>query len=241
MKHLKFLAMGLCAAVFLLAACATVDQIKDDLGNLDLPEISSPANEADELVAGGNCPKAKVVEELSGFSDFDNFSDTSDSNLIALAGILGVKSTCEYGAKSVTVDMRVDFEGFLGPKGKISSGDRPFFSYPFFVAVTEPDGDILAKEVFAAPFAYENGQTYHKHSEDLRQVIPVPNQNRGSKYQILVGFQLSEEQLAYNRAVIKKQKEAQRAAEELAEKQAEQAAKQAAQAARDAAATGARP
>jgi hypothetical protein len=107
-----------------------------------------------------------------------------------------IQSKCVYGSQSVTVDIKLSFEGTAGANGPAGTA-----SYPFFVAVTGPGGNILAKEVFAASMDYSRGpnQTYF---ESMRQIIPVPSKTAGEQFKVLAGFQLSDDQLAYNRALI---------------------------------------
>ena len=137
------------------------------------------------------------------------------------------QSTCTYNDRSVTVDLKLAFDGNLGPKGRKTSKDKPFFSYPFFVAVTSPSGKILAKEIFAASMTYDAGQNEQIYFETLRQIIPTDNRSQGAGYKVMIGFQLAEKQLDYNRKII----EADRIAAEKAEAErmaAEKAAKEAA-------------
>jgi hypothetical protein len=124
----------------------------------------------------------------------------------------------------VTVDLKVFFEGTLGPMGQ--AAPQPTVSYPFFVAVTSPSGAILAKEVFSAPMTYSAGgqETY---VETMRQIIPIPNKEAGDHFKVLAGFQLSQDQLNYNRAVI--------ASEEAAAKERARVQKEAAENAKRAA------
>ena len=93
----------------------------------------------------------------------------------------------------------MDFAGTLGPQARAASGQKPFFSHPFFVAITSDNGDILAKEIFAASLTYPAGADSQTYTERLRQVIPIDNRDRGANYKVLVGFQLTPDQLAYNR------------------------------------------
>ena len=74
------------------------------------------------------------------------------------------------------------------------------FSYPYFVAVTDEDGKILAKEIFAASVSYSSEQETIKQIETINQLLPKTRD--ASDYTVLLGFQLNEEQLIYNRTQI---------------------------------------
>ena len=75
-------------------------------------------------------------------------------NLISRIDLKSAESTCRLASKSAIVDVRLIFQGKLGAKGRQTRTDKPFFSYPFFVAVTSPNGKIMAKEIFAASMTY---------------------------------------------------------------------------------------
>lgn len=96
--------------------------------------------------------------------------------------------------------MKLIFNGKLGPKGREKVSDKPFFSYPYFVAVTSPGGKIMAKEIFAASMTYGSHESTHSYFEKLREVIPISSKENAKNYKILIGFQVTKDQLAYNRA-----------------------------------------
>jgi hypothetical protein len=125
-----------------------------------------------------------------------------ENRLITQVSIGLAGRACQYNLKSVTVDLKVNFDGRLGAGS--DPAQRAYFSLPFFVAVMEPGGNILAKEVFAATLAYPSGAQKQTYTENLRQIIPIANTARGPRYKVKIGFQLSPDQLKYNRAAIKR-------------------------------------
>ncbi len=206
MKHfLKLLSI----VVFLipLTACETYEGLKDDIASIDLSSMTpavaeTPEDKHSNFLVDGDCPKIEVVDELSMLAEYATPNSPSPSQKISSVEINNAESTCTYGERSVTVDLKLDFAGNLGPMGKASPTDRPFFSYPYFVAVTSSSGKILAKEIFAASVTYESGQNAKNYHETLRQIIPAENRTQGSRYKIMVGFQLTKAQLAENRAIL---------------------------------------
>ena len=185
--------------IVLLSGCQAMEGLVEDLESLELPSLYSEDDPTDRLIYEGRCPRVEVVNDLRSVSEFSDISDKGDYNLISRAVLAKINSACSYEAKSVTVDLKMAFEGTLGPRGRMSATDTPYFSYPFFVAVTSPGGDIMAKEIFSANMTYPVGQNRQTYHENMRQIIPVENQTRGERYKILVGFQLSADQLEFNR------------------------------------------
>ena len=222
MKPTKLLIIAL--ATFTLAACEQTWQgIQDDLGNIntsswDLPKLNNNDPQADLFAKSGNCPQVNVVEELSTVSEFSDANNPGTYNLISASRITKAKDTCEFNGKTATVDIKLVFDGKTGPKAFGTNS----YSYPFFVAITAPNGNILAKEVFSAPLNYRPGDTSTTHSESLRQIIPIANEVDGPKYKILIGFQLTQEQLAYNRTIIAQREADAAAAAALQQRAAQQ-------------------
>jgi len=206
----RFLTLGLALGTILIGGCTTVSNIATDLSN-DVKSVTggnmSGAQEeplkAESLVSANNinknCPQIVVVDELSALSEFADISRAEESNLISRVQMQAASSNCIYNAGTVRADVKLVFESVLGQRGKAQNNDRPFFSYPFFVAVTDANNNILAKEVFAASMTYERDENRHTYYENLRQIIPIERRADGPKYKILVGFQLSDKQLEYNR------------------------------------------
>lgn len=188
-----------------LGACQTVQGIKKDFSSIKVPKLNlinenEPVEEMQQINVNSdtNCPQIEIVNELSSFSEFSG-SSASESNLISRVNLNQVESSCDIENNQVILDLRLAFEGKLGPKAKRSKNDKPFFSYPFFVAVTNPSNVILAKEVFAASMTYERNEDTHNYFENMRQIIPITSSTQAGKYKVMIGFQLNEDQLRYNR------------------------------------------
>ena len=202
MKLSKYLL--LCLSATTLAACQTADGFVADFADTFNMQGggSSPYAISDVEVAKSNdpCPRVSIVDELSSLSEFASPGNTSESNLISRVNLQQVESTCSFQNDQVSVDLKMAFESTLGEKAKVRATDKPFFSYPFFVAVTDPKGIIMAKEVFSASMTYNKGEDSHNYYETMRQLIPIDRKSNAKRHQILLGFQLDPAQLKYNRA-----------------------------------------
>lgn len=197
MKLFKFLLTA--SACLLLSGCQTMDNLMKDFNTLAEQGTNMPrmvdASSAPSIE--DNCPRINIVDELSSLSEFAG--DMTENNLVSRVNLYQVESSCSIQRKQVSIDLKLAFDGSLGPKAKMRNNDKPFFSYPFFVAVTNQDGVVLAKEVFAASMTYERNEDTHTYYENLRQLIPIGNADQASRFTVMLGFQLSEDQLDYNR------------------------------------------
>lgn len=191
------------AALSLPGCAETVDGVVDDVNRgLEIGRAEARGLKGSDRLLTDTCPSIHIVDDLGTLNDFTDEHRMILENMLAEIRILKGKSGCELATSSATVDMTLQFVGELGPKARQQSSDRPFLTYPFFVAVTGPNGKIMAKEVFAVSMGFEPGQNTRTHTEYLRQIIPIKSPETAILYQVLVGFQLSPEQLAYNRAAL---------------------------------------
>lgn len=217
----KFRLFALCLCLLGVASCRTTEAIKDDIDSLDLPALSVDGEPSTEdLTYSGSCPEVKLIDELASYSEFSDSSSARDGDLISRVKIANVKSACHTDESTVTLDLKLTFDGILGPQARSSMSEKPFFTYPFFVAVASPEGKILAKEVFAASMTYPPGSNRHFYYENIRQIIPVEARDHGRPFKILLGFQLGPDQLDYNRKRLKAERKAQAAKAKQAKKSA---------------------
>ena len=96
-----------------------------------------------------------------------------------------------------TGEIEIDFAFGKGPKATASTR-----TYPVFVTVTRRDRSVLAKERFDIQVAWPAGKDIVRHTETVPGIV-IPRANEtisGSNFEVLVGFDLTPEQLAYNRS-----------------------------------------
>lgn len=234
--RLFFLTLFL-AGASALAGCESIDTAMNDVRqkiddiDLSLPALtarsSTPDNErtaadgsggetqiAAEGGTGGrvDCPPVSIVGELTSMHQFPDPDRPDASQEISEITLTGLSTACSLSGENIAVAIDLVFEGTLGPGAKLWNTDKPSFAYPYFIAVTTPDGGIVAKEVYAATVAYGKGQDTIRHTENLRQIIPTGG-SYGTDHALLVGFQLTPGELAYNRMLSEKEAQAQAAPE----------------------------
>lgn len=197
------LAMALCASLA-LAGCETMDQamtsVRSSFDNIDWPSFRTSGG-VEEVAALAPCPPVSVIEELRSLNQFMDERTPSPANTVSIMTIAGVDSECQTKDGNLVVDLTLNFQGELGPKARDWRMDRPSFAYPYFVAITRPDGTIVTKEMFAATAAYAPGQSRVAQQEKIHHVIPMQGGDYAGAYEILVGFQLTDAELAYNRSL----------------------------------------
>ncbi len=116
------------------------------------------------------------------------------TDVVARGRIADFGGECLYGDDRVDVVLNVVM---VAERGPASTEEEVPFRY--FVAVVSPGGEILAREIFEAPARFQQGADRGVWSEALSQTIPLPDGAlNGPQYEILLGFQLTPEQLRYN-------------------------------------------
>jgi predicted small secreted protein len=197
--------LALLIACIALSGCNTMNAMGQRFMDATSTANSvSPGDDEALLGYGYNCPSVEIVQELNTTNDFMDFTTPRADELVSRVSMSSPQLSCEYKNGTAIVDLRFKVDGTLGPRGRIKDTDTPILSYPFFVAVNKATltstTKIMAKEIFSASITYNKGEDAHTYYETMRQVIPAASHAEGTKYKIYLGFQLTPEQLAYNRA-----------------------------------------
>jgi len=187
-----------------LTGCETLDKFGTSLKSIEMPKVATDkgANgSASGLLSSGgeNCPQVKGLSDLASITQFATPTDSAPDKMISDTKLEKLVSTCAVSGNSVSVELQLDFAGTLGPVGVKDLDGQANYTYPYFLSVISPDGKIMSKDVFALSMVYENGQISYHRQDKLRQVIPLLSGQNANQFQIMVGFQLSEDELAYNR------------------------------------------
>jgi hypothetical protein len=149
------------------------------------------------LAAEEDCPDIGLVPELTRLTQFKEgqgrtLDDIAYDIVISAFG----PPACRDKDRFVNVAMRV---AFSVQRGRNAPAGRTQFSY--FVAIMHRvTKQIIAKEVFPVAFDFPQGRGSVAIEEELEQVrFRYTKDEKPIYYAVLVGLQLNEEQLAYNR------------------------------------------
>ena len=143
----------------------------------------------------GPCPSALTlydaarVVNLHGEPVYENVGFTGE--------IMAVRSLCRYYEdRPIVASLELDM-GF--GRGPAASGST--HTYQFFVAVTRRDIAVIHKEVFPVEVTFRAGEDRVYLQQEIDEVtIPRADEDvAGDNFEILVGFELTPEQLAWNR------------------------------------------
>ena len=148
-----------------------------------------------QLRNAGPCPYVKVLYDAARYVELADFTRPSAAGVGFTGEIEGVTADCVYReADPIRLDFNVLFN--LG-KGPQASDDGR--TYRYWIAVTERNNAVLAKEYFDLPVNF-NGQTTA--SVEQAQTIVIPRADAttsGNNFEVLIGFDVTPEMADFNR------------------------------------------
>ena len=145
------------------------------------------------------CPKVGIVRELQEVTQFRG-TGRDMSDMTSRAALADYAGNCEYGSDGVTVNLRLFVVAERGPALQGSQA-----TYRYFVAVSRPGEEVpAAKSEFETTVEFPTGQPRVLYQEELAPKIPLPKDVNGKDWNVLVGFQLTPEQLDHNMKQVKR-------------------------------------
>ena len=156
---------------------------------------SGIGNALDTRQNAGTCPPAGSIYNASRVVDFKN-NEQLFSNVEFTGEIVDVRLFCRYaGTDPVRAEVEIDFAFGKGPA---AIGER--HDYGYWVAVTRRSGKVLQKQHFTVSADFSDGPVVGETEILQRIIIPRADESvSAANFEILVGFDLTEDQLQYNR------------------------------------------
>ncbi|NJC40075.1 hypothetical protein GGQ87_000333 [Brevundimonas alba] len=144
--------------------------------------------------AAGPCPYVKILYDAARYVELTG-DRVSSANVGFTGEIEGLTSECAYQAdQPITVQTRVLFNLGRGPQAQ---GDGR--TYRYWIAVTERNKAVLAKEYFDLPVNFA-GQPMATVTQDQTIFIPRADATTsGDNFEILVGFDVTPQMAEFNR------------------------------------------
>ncbi|MGQ9365898.1 hypothetical protein [Azospirillum sp. A39] len=152
--------------------------------------LGGPDSPADLALA---CPQVSIVRDLQVATQFrGNGRDMTD--IASRAVLADYSGNCEYDSNGVTVNVTV---ALVAERGPAMTGETA--TYPYFVAVLPPgQAEPREKAIYDAAMAFKAGTPRAAVSEEVAVAIPVGKDANAKDWTVLLGFQLTPEQLRYN-------------------------------------------
>ena len=144
----------------------------------------------------GPCPFVKTLYDAARYVEFKDGREAS-ANVGFSGEIQGVSAGCQYkDDKPIEVTMQVLFELGKGPQAQGRSK-----TYRYWIAVTDRNKAVLAKQHFDLPVTFPEGVDRVYLTEDIAQIV-IPRASvttSGSNFEVLIGFDVTPQMAAFNR------------------------------------------
>ena len=197
------------SAVLALSACA---------GNRETPTVELPGgvnedaradaqqrppNFFDRMIGNdqrpnvGPCPLMGVLYDTARIVKFSQPGNQRYANIEFTGEMQGVRGLCRYvDADPIAMNMEIEMAFGRGPA---ATSDRQ--TYRYWVAVTRRGRAPIEKVYFDVDVRFPRGEQVVTHREQIEQIV-IPRataDTSGENFEILVGFELTPEQLQFNR------------------------------------------
>ena len=169
---------------------STQEQQEENGGRSRAPRIAPLRSVAN----AGPCPFVKILYDAARYVELEG--GRAASSAVGYTGeIEGVTAGCSYQAdEPITVQLNALFHLGRGPQAQ---GDQR--TYRYWIAVTERNEAVLAKEYFDLPVNFEGQQTAAV-TEEQTVVIPrATPETSGGNFEVLIGFEVTPEMAEFNR------------------------------------------
>jgi hypothetical protein len=146
-----------------------------------------------------DCPTAAALADAADLRRYRTPDSQDLTDLIVNARITGLSGACSYAdrRRAVRVTLTLAMEATRGP-----AATGRTVSLPYFVAVTDAEDRILDKAVYAVPAEFPAGRSRVRLTgEQVTLTLPIAPDRPAASYTVVVGFQLTPEELALNRRI----------------------------------------
>jgi hypothetical protein len=141
------------------------------------------------------CPSVTVLANTSTLTKFKEGMQGDPSGELFTIEIVGTKASCSVDADEGTTDSDIDitFRATRAPNGEVGE-----FTAPYFVSTLLDGTTILDKKMLATAFAFRPGESTITFTENVpSHIVKFENGVKSYQYSILIGLQLTREQLDY--------------------------------------------
>ncbi|PZQ65089.1 MAG: Tat pathway signal sequence domain protein [Phenylobacterium zucineum] len=144
----------------------------------------------------GPCPFVKSLYDAARYVEFKDGREASGA--VGYSGeVQGISAGCSYkDEQPIQVQVEVLFEMGRGPQAE---GRQK--TYRYWVAVTDRNRSVLAKEWFDLPVTFPEGEDRVYVTENISS-ITIPRAavtTSGSNFEVLIGFDVTPQMAAFNR------------------------------------------
>lgn len=140
------------------------------------------------------CPSVGMPRETATLTRFREGPGRDLTDVIYEAGIADVKMACTYTSSGVDIELGVVLAAERGPANTSRTA-----TVPYYIAIVDPQRNILAKEVFSTTLSFQQNVSRAAAMDETQEKIPLPKGQSAERYGVVLGMQLTPEEVEYNR------------------------------------------
>jgi hypothetical protein len=148
---------------------------------------------------GSSVPKGFICPAAAALVDAGSLTVMSpgSSQPLYRVDIAKVGTACDYDADSNQIVARIAVN-FVASRP--AGGGSAQYAVPYFVGLSQSGTTIVDKKLYSAQFAFAPGQLTTSFNDRIGSYVIVPAADKKSTdYEMLIGLQLTRDQLDYNR------------------------------------------
>ena len=141
------------------------------------------------------CPAVFILDDARELTRFKPGPGRDITDILFQAEIVNFVGDCDYDEGRAEIELSVQIRVERGPANK---GREVAFEY--FVAMPQFQSEAEGKRVFSVAGTFEGNLTRMQYQDDLEMTIPVKAPTDGAAVEIILGFQLTPDELKFNRS-----------------------------------------
>ena len=144
----------------------------------------------------GPCPRVSIVSDAATVTQFAPGPGRDLIDIEYEAEIVQVAPGCSYGRDGrITAITTIALAATRGPAARSGTANLVFF-----VAVIDQNERVLVRARFGSAVQFDPNRRRAGVEEEIEEIIPLAAGLDGAAYEILVGFELTGDQLDFNRS-----------------------------------------
>ena len=146
------------------------------------------------------CPRTAMLSDAASVVVFRDGPGRDLTDVLTEGQFTNFTGTCQYdteddGSGQMNIELRLDMRIASGP-----ANTARVARIPYFVSLTDAAQNVLDKQVFDAVAEFPGNRTQaNLVDQPVDMTIPLAAGQNGRNFNIFIGFQLTREQLDYNR------------------------------------------
>ncbi|MEO9903768.1 hypothetical protein [Nisaea sp.] len=142
------------------------------------------------------CPVTNFVNDLDHVTVFTDNTVGDLTDVRFDAQLTSLSATCNFESDELALDIAFQIIAARGPAKKDSQA-----AVTYFIAIADETGAVIAKQTFDNTLPFKGNLRRVAIKDEFEPTIPYPaDRNILNDYRVLIGFQLTPEQLTYNRS-----------------------------------------